>query len=70
MDKTSGEIQFTEETEISWRNSLRTFKELVWPVMQEEGLSSFDTAYMAWHIAMLDNSITELQKTIEELDGF
>ena len=72
MDKSSGEISFSEETEIDWRNNLRTFKEKVWPVLQEEGMQSMDIAYLVWHVSSLGQSIHDLEKVFrdDQSDGY
>jgi hypothetical protein len=66
MDKANGEIGFNEETEINWRNNLRTFRENVWPVLQEEGLTDFNIAYMTWHLSMMHNTLEELRETVDD----
>jgi hypothetical protein len=66
LDKSEGEITFNEASEINWRNNLRTFRENVWPALQEEGMQSFDIAYLAWTTSMMHNTLAELKELVED----
>lgn len=56
-------VIFDEEVERSWRDYLREFRENVWPVMQEFGFTSFETAFQCWLLNRLSNDINCLMES-------
>lgn len=57
MDEPDEAIDFTESAERSWRDFFSDFKEKVYPMFKEQGISYAD-AIIIWEISRLTNAVT------------